>query len=213
MRRPDGALLATSLQARTPLSAKVHLSLSAGMFYRTDAGLQLRDAQLGLPLLVVDRPSLRLQLTPGLTLPLGSVSAGLNYTLLATGSADPTVSAGLSVGSSWLGLADLYVRMPLYAGFDRVRSGLYSRGGLRLARRLGGGAVHLGLSAARQQRVGYSSPGFAELALTGGTTFTAGPRWSLQLDGRLPLWADPGHAPYRAALRLGATRVLGARRD
>jgi len=209
--RPDGGVGALSIRASTPLTKKVQVRLLTGLFADSAEGFSARDTQLEFPHLVINKPTLQLRLQPGVSLPLGSVSSGLEYTLLTTGSVDPTVGADLAVGGTWLFLAGASGRAPLYAGFDKIRQGLYGRADMRVARRVAGGAVFLGASLAGQRARGLTAPGFVELAPIAGLAVPLDDQWGAELGARVPVWTGAADRPYYAALRVGLTRVLGKR--
>ncbi len=211
--RSPGGVGALTLRGVTPITSWMHASVLFGAFVETPGNPGLRDAQLSTPFLVVNEPDLQLRITPGFTLPLGSTTAGLDYTLLATGSVDPTLELGFAAGGTWMALATGYVRAPLYAGIDRIQSGVYARGGGRLARRVGGGAVHVGLSMAGQQTRGLTSPGFVELATVAGATIPLDDRFGLTLTTRVPLWTGDQPRAYFTAVSAALTTVIGKRKS
>lgn len=198
-----------SIGAEVPISSRVGGRALTGVFLDTSGTFSLRDVQLALPVLAVRKPTAVWRIAPGLSLPLGSVSSRYDYTLLTTGSLDPTLTSDLIVGGSWLMLLDGSVRVPLHPGFDRIRQGVYGRTGARVARRLGGGAVAMGLSLGGQQQRGLTSPGFVELAGVASLQAPLNERWGLGIDARVPMWTGDTPSPYLAALSLSVRRVFG----
>jgi hypothetical protein len=207
-----GGVGALTLRGVTPITSWMHASVLVGAFVETPANPGLRDAQLSVPLLVVNESDLQFRIAPGFTLPLGSTTAGLDYTMLATGSVDPTMDVDFAAGGTWLGMASASVRAPLYEGIDRIQSGVYARGDGRIARRIGGGAVHAGVSVAGQQTRGLSSPGFVELAAVAGGSIPLNERFGLNLNARVPLWTGDEPRPYFTAVSAALTTVIGRRR-
>ena len=179
-----------------------------GLFAAVDGKVSARDLQLSAGYFAVSKPTLQVRVAPGVSVPLGSASSGLDFTLLTTGSFDPTLSVNLAAGESWLVLGGASLRVPVHPGFDRVRQGAYGRSDLRVAKRVGGGALTLGLSAAGQQTRGLSSPGFAELSAVAGASVPLSKTWAGDAGLRVPLWTNPTPRPYLLALQLGATHVF-----
>ncbi|MEZ4318889.1 MAG: hypothetical protein R3F61_15350 [Myxococcota bacterium] len=216
--RPDGGIGALSLRATAPVHERVQIDVLAGVFAApatapgaSGTKISARDVQLRVPVLAIDEPDLQLRVAPGVSLPLGSASSGLGYTLLTTGSFDPTLSASLAAGGTWLVLVGGTVRVPLHPGFDRIQQGVYGLADVRVARRFGPGAGFAGVSFAGQQARGLTSPGFVELAPVLGATYPLGDRWGADAGLRVPVWTGESARPYYAALQIGVTRVLGKR--
>ena len=211
--RPRGAVRAVGVSGVLPLHRRVHTSLSVGMFADSDGKFSARDAQLGLPLYVVDEPSVQWVVTPGVSLPLGSSTAGLEYTLLTTGSFDPTLSTAVSAGSTWLVFAGASVRAPLHPGFDRVQQGVFTTASVSGARRIGSGGLAVGISTAHQTRRGFSSPGFFELAPTASWSVPLGKRWGLNVGARVPVYTRPSPPPYWFAVQITVNHVVKLKKD
>lgn len=187
----------------------MHTGLALGGFFDSTTGkLSARDAKLTVPLLVVSEPDVQLVVTPGVSLPLGSSTSGLNYTLLTTGSFDPTLGLGFAAGGAWLVSASANARLPLHPGFDRVQQGLFFTASARGARRVGGGGVHAGVAFAGQVRRGYTAPGFMELAPTAGFSVPLGERWGLDVNARVPVWVQSGPLPYWFALQASVRTIV-----
>lgn len=210
--RAEGSVGALSARAVTPVHERVQIAVLAGVFADLDGRVSARDVQLQAPVLALNEASVQLRVTPGLSLPLGSATSGLEYTLLTTGSFDPTLSVDLAVGGAWVFLAGVSGRAPLHPGFDRVRQGVYGRTDLRVARRMGGGAGFVGVSLVGQATRGFTSPGFVEVAPIAGLSVPLDARWGLELSARFPVWAGDEPVPYYSAMRFGMTRVLGKRK-
>lgn len=206
--RPDGGVGALSARANLAVHKRVQLGVVAGVFADDKGTISPRDLQLSAPIFVLNKPSTQLRITPGVSLPLGSAASGLEYTLLTTGSFDPTLGVQFATGSTWVLLTGVSTRLPLHPGFDRVRQGVYARGDLHLARRIGGGALSGGASLAAQQTRGFTSPGFTELAAVVNASMPLSDRWGLDVGLRAPVWTDPKPAPYLVALQVGLTHVI-----
>lgn len=207
--KPGGGVGALGLLGTLPLTKRVHTGLAVGGFVDFGTGkVSARDAKLTLPLLAVNEPDVQFVVTPGVSLPLGSSTAGLNYTLLTTGSFDPTLGLGFAAGGAWLVSAQAQARLPLHPGFDRVQQGLFFTASARGARRVGGGGVHAGVAFAGQLRRGFSAPGFAELAPTVGFSAPLGDRWGLDVNGRVPVWVQSGPLPYWFALQVSVRTIV-----
>lgn len=192
-----------------PVTKRVHTSLSLGAFYDSAAGkLSARDAKLTVPLLVVNEPAVQLVVAPGVSLPLGSSTAGLQYTLLTTGSFDPTLGVAFATGGAWMLTADASARWPLHPGFDRVQQGIFGTASLQGARRVGAGGVHVGLAYAAQAQRGFTAPGFMEIAATAGFAAPLAERWGLDVSARVPFWVQDGPLPYWVALQATLRTVV-----
>lgn len=211
--RPRGAVGSVGATGVLPLHDRVHTSLSLGLFADSDGKFSARDAQLGLPLYVVSKPAVQLVVTPGVSLPLGSSTSGLEYTLLTTGSFDPTLAVGLSAGAAWMVLAQASVRTPLHPGFDRVQQGIFSTATVSGARRIGGGGLAVGVAAAHQTRRGYSAPGFFELAPVASWSVPLGDVWGMNVGARVPVYTRPSPPPYWFAIQIAVNRVVKLRKD
>lgn len=209
--QPEALVGAVSIRAETPLSKVFGLTGSLGLFASTDGRFSPRDAQVTAPVRLLATPTVSWTVQPGVSLPLGSVSSGIEYTVLTTSSVDPTLGTTLAAGAAWMGLIDLSVRTPVHKGFDRIRQGTYARADGRVARRIAGGAVLAGVSVASQRANGLTSPGFYEVAVVAGTSLPLGKSWGSQILARVPVAMDTER--YRFALQLGATRVVGKPRS
>ena len=92
--REDNLQLAAGV--RLPLTPRVALSLMAAGRY---AGApQARDSLLTVPIRVLDKPSLVWTVSPGASLPTGTLGAGGDFTPLSTGSVDPWPSSMEAAG-------------------------------------------------------------------------------------------------------------------
>ena len=164
---------------RLPLTPRVALSLmSAG---RYSGGAQARDSLLTVPIRVLDKPSLVWTLSPGASLPTGTLGAGGDFTPLSTGSVDPWLATAVVYGSGWLVTGLGQVRPSVYPGRDGVTQGTYWRGDLGVARRLGNHVVRVGVSNA-----GVTDE-FSEVALAAGGVLNLNPTWAIAPWVRVPL--------------------------
>lgn len=209
--QPDAVVGAVAVRVETPLSQAVGLTGTLGLFGSTDGRFSPRDAQFTLPIRLVSEPTVSWTVQPGVSLPLGSVSSGIEYTVLTTSSVDPTLGTTLAVGSTWMGLLDLAVRVPVHKGFDRIRQGAYASADARVARRVAGGAVLAGVAVASQRSNGLTSPGFHEVAAVAGVNLPLGDAWGSRVVARVPIAYDTQR--YVFALQVGATRVVGKPRS
>ena len=182
-------------------------TLAAQRWY--DGSYAVRDGFLLATIDVVNKPTRVLRVKPGVTLPIGGVSAGLSVTPLTTGSFDPWLQVDALVGGTWIGGATLTVRAPVFEGSDAVRQGVRSRLDLKGARRLGPGVGWFGATGVVQGGGQVRPDSTLELNLAGGWVHELNPSWVLGIDARLPVYFSPnmGSGHYVAALGLTVTRA------
>jgi len=193
--------LQVALGVRVPLSARVAMHLTVAGRWAGEP--QARDSLLTVPLRLLDSPAVVWTLSPGASLPTGTVGVDGDFTPLSTGSVDPWLASSVVAGSAWLVTGMGQLRPSLYAGRDGVVQGTYWRGDLGVARRLGDHVVRIGVSSA-----GVTQD-FSELALSAGAVISTGEQLALAPWLRLPL-TDEG---YTVAGGLSLTWVAHREED
>jgi len=207
--KPDGTAFELGSGLTAPLSDALHLTARAGMFRAADNAITARDGQLGAAWFAVAKPAFTLKVRPGVSVPLGGVAAGMEFTMLSSGSFDPVVGVDVMVGGAWLFVTTLEGRVALYPGFDDVLQGPYGRLDLKGARRVGDAVIFAGISGVGQQRYDNGLGAFAEVSPVAGTVISVSERWSLTAQARVPIWTDTTPGPYFVAGGLGVTTVVG----
>ena len=204
----DGAEVLASLTGLIPVAERVGIRPILAGHRRPTGDLLARDALLLVPVRLVETPTSRVTISPGLNVPIGSIGAGTRFTPLSSGSVDPWLSVDAIAGGSWLGSASLAVRTPLYAGVDGVTQGAFVRGSVRGARRIGtGGAAWVGVSPVVGLADTAGRGGFAEVAATAGGTIPLSTTWALTPRLRVPMWQVT--SDYTVSLGLALSAVLG----
>lgn len=208
---PGGLESMLLLGVEVPVSHHVAPVAWFGVQRRADGAFEARDGILAVQIQPVSRPDFGLRIQPGISIPTGGIGGGLTITPLSTGSVDPWLAADAVVGTDWMLGGSMVTRVPIYRGNDGVRQGPFIRGDLRFARRLAYAVPMIGVSAVRQapgqdMRAG---PSFTELAGTLASVFHVGPKWSLTVQGRIPLWLSQG-APRVLSAAVGARWVVGS---
>ena len=206
----QGSVVAQSMAwAEAPVSTRVSVAGSLGVARDPFGAVGLLDGTLALPVVVREAGTWVARVSPGLSLPIGTVGTGGVATMRSTGSPDPTLSADLAGGDRVVGLGFASVRVPLVAGRDGVRDGTFLRadalGGLRAGRFV----PVAGLSVLRQSADALGARSYDELTVVAGSSVHLGSHWGLDLRGRLPVTGSG--AP--AAVVLRATTVLGSPRS
>ena len=205
-----GPSLRSGLSLQTALSKRASVRVGSGVLRETDGDWLLLDTRLGVSVQAVSTPELVVQVTPGFTLPTGSVGAGFYYTEVSTASVDPTLSVELVGGGAWVGIGQVYARVPLYDGSDLRRQGPYLSADGRLGRRFDKVVPFVGLGAVRQMPsdpVGASAD-FTELYSHVGGVFNLADKWSATGTVRVPVWSTDG-AIYRVAVGASLKTILG----
>jgi len=193
-----------------PWSATSGVRLRVGVQAGDHGGFGLRDSNLQVSHLLVNRPDLLLRGRLGASLPLGTLGTTISVAPGASRSVDPTLGLDLVTGGTWLGVFGLEGRVPVYEGSDDVRQGAFGRLDARGARRVGGWAVPwAGLSVSTQAPSSLDSGDFVELAATAGAMFNLAERWGLSVQVRAPVTGAPWPTPYAVAGGVGVSRVLG----
>jgi hypothetical protein len=164
---------------RLPLTPRVGLSLMTAGRYANEP--QARDSLLTVPVRVLNKPGLVWTVSPGASLPTGTLGAAGDFTPLSTGSVDPWLASAVVAGSGWLFTGMGQVRPTLYAGRDDVTQGHYWRGDVGVARRLNDHVVRVGVSSA-----GVTDD-FTELAIAAGGVINLNEQWGLAPWVRVPL--------------------------
>lgn len=206
----EGVEVSALLGAEIPVLPGLAAVTWLGAQRHSDGSLDPRDAVIGAAWTPLSTDTLVLRLQPGLNLPTGGLGSELYFTPLSTASVDPYLVADAVYGASWLLGATAVGRASLYDGWDRRRQGLFGRLDVRGARRIGVTVPWLGLSIVGQGQadpVG-SVPSFAELALSVGSVFNLGDRWSLTSQIRGPLWRSE-QAELQLSGGLSARMVVG----
>ncbi len=205
-----GPSLRSGLRLQTALSKRTTVMVGSGLLRDSAGDLSMLDTRLNVGLQAVSTDSVVVQLTPGVTLPTGAAGANFYYTELSTASVDPTFSVDVVGGAAWVGIGQVYARVPLYDGSDLRRQGPYLSVDGRLGRRLDKVVPYLGLGAVRQlpsDPVG-ASPDFTELYSHTGAVINLADKWSATGTVRLPMWSSQG-ATYRFAVGASLKTVLG----
>lgn len=184
--------------------------LQAGRYHHGGEA-QLRDARVGAAWRAIDEPKLSLELTPGVSLPLGSVQAD-TWVPRSTGSFDPTLSTSLYAGDQWLVAFDGDLQAPVTAGSDEVRQGFYTAATVRAARRIPRAVVSVGATDTRRGE-GDDGVGYHELALIAGLSWTPFDGLGVSPQLQAPVWAARDELPYRLAGGLELTWVSKPRTD
>jgi len=197
-----------------PWSATTGARLRVGMQAGDHGGFALRDSNLQVSHLLVNRPDLLLRGRLGASLPLGTLGNALTVAPGATRSVDPTAGLDVVTGGTWLGVFGLEGRVPVYEGSDDVRQGAFGRLDVRGARRVSDRAVPwVGLSTSAQANDSLGSGDFVELAATAGAIVNLAERWGLSAQVRVPVAGAPWPTPYAFAGGIGVSRVLGGEKE
>ena len=207
--RADGVAFELGSGLTAPLSDRLHLTGRGGLFRAGDGTLTARDGQIGVAWFAVAEPALTVKVRPGLSVPLGGVSAGMAFTMLSSGSIDPVLGVDLLAGGAWLFVTSLEGRVALYPGFDDVLQGPYGRVDLKGARRVGVAVVYAGVSGVGQRRYDNGLGAFAEVSPVGGAVLSLSERLSATAQIRVPVWTDTTPSAYFVAGGIGVTTVLG----
>ncbi len=207
--RADGAAFELGSGLTVPLSDQLHLTGRGGVFRNSNGTLTARDGQLGAAWFAVSGAAFTVKVRPGISLPLGGVAAGLEFTMLSSGSVDPVLGVDLLVGGAWMVATSIEGRVTLYPGFDEIRQGPYGRLDVKVARRLGEAVLFAGISGVGQRRYDNGVGAFAEISPVAGAVLAVSERWSLTAQARVPVWTDTTPHPYFAAGGVGVTRVVG----
>ena len=205
-----GPSLRSGLSLQTAVSKRASVGVGSGVLRETEGDWLLLDTRVGVSVQAVSTPELVVQLTPGFTLPTGSVGAGFYYTEVSTASVDPTLSVDIVGGGAWVGIGQFYARVPLYDGSDLRRQGPYLSADGRLGRRLDKIVPFVGLGAVRQMPsdpVGAAAD-FTEFYTHLGGVVNLADKWSATGTVRVPLWSTDG-AIYRVAVGASLKTVFG----
>jgi hypothetical protein len=174
-----------------------------------DGSFAVRDGFLLVSIDVIDEPDRVLRIKPGLTLPVGAVSSGLDLSPLTTGSFDPWLQVDALIGGTWIGGLTGTLRAPLSRGSDGLRQGPRLRLDLKGARRFAPGVAWTGLTSVAQAGGEVTDQTSFELSLAGGWVHELNGQWALGLNLRIPLVERgvPGGVPFLVAAGLTIARV------
>lgn len=208
----EGVEIGTVLGGELTFAPRLAAVTWLGLQRRSDGAIDPRDAIVGVSWIAVSEPTLVVRVQPGLNLPTGGLGSQLYFTPLSTASVDPTLTADVVYGATWLVGVSAVSRISLYDGWDRRRQGAFVRADLRLARRLGVLVPWVGTSAVDQlpSDPEGSVPRFGELAATVGTVVNLADRWSLTGQLRVPLWRS-SEAELQVSGGLSVRWVVGPR--
>lgn len=210
----DGATTDLQFGARVevPWSRTAGAWIQFGGYRWADGHVDALDGLLSVRYRLVQRPDLMVSISPGVSLPFGSLADGLGFSPLSTASFDPCLGVDVVGGAAWLGVASGMIRVPVYPGWDGLRQGPFMRLDARLARRAGDWIPWLGLgTTGRFASSPSATDKYFELAAIGGVAWQAHERWSLTLQTRVPVWSAAVGGTYNAALSMGVTGVFGKR--
>lgn len=208
---PNGVETIGFLGVEVPVHEKVSVDLLAGLQRHADGSLDARDALLSASWLAVTKPGIFFRVRPGISIPTGGLGT-LRFTSISTSSVDPWIGTDLLLGSTWVGGVSTVLRVPVYAGWDKQRQGLFGRVDLRVARRFETWLPMIGVSTVGQgpSSPKGASPSFGEISATAATMFHPHDRWSVTLQGRLPVWTSGTWVP---SFGLAVRTVVGKRPD
>ncbi len=199
-----------SLSGQVPVHERVALQPVVTLHRRSDGSVGARDSLLLVPVHVVESATLRVRVVPGVSFPTGSFGEETGFVQLSTGSVDPWLGGDALVGGEWLAGFGVTSRLPVVAGTDGDRQGVYARANARVARRFGaGGAAWLGVSPVTALPSSSGGGDFSELAIIGGVTVPLGEAWALMPRLRVPAWQSAG--TYAASVGLSVSTVFGGR--